>query len=209
MNIRVFFTENWKLLTAAAVAVVLVVGGVGFWKERKSSQEQAASALLFEAQTQAQGPLAQKNISEVEKIFAPLLEKYPRSRAAYEATLQIGDLWMDAGSFAEAVKRYDQAVGMAKDSFSKLLAKYNAAVAKEAAGQYQEAVQSYEEARNTEGSDFLKPEILLAQARCFEALKQVNKAVEIYQEIQKKFADRAYYSGAAAAFEKQLSAGNP
>ena len=47
----------------------------------------------------------------------------------------------------------------------------------------------------------------MAQARCYEALNQGKKAIEIYKTVQEKYSTRAYYSGAASAFEKQLSAG--
>jgi hypothetical protein len=68
-------------------------------------------------------------------------------------------------------------------------------------------VKAYGDALNISGSDFLRPEILMAQARCYEALHQAAKAIEIYKTVQDKYATRSYYSGAASAFEKQLSGG--
>ena len=86
-----------------------------------------------------------------------------------------------------------------------MLSHYTLGVAKETAGKLQEAVAEYEDALKAQGSDALRPEILMAQARCFEALKQPAKAIELYKTVQEKFATRSYYSGAASAFEKQLS----
>jgi len=202
-----FFSANWKLFAGLGVALVVAVAVAGFWSARGKTIEREATNMLYDAQLQAREAVAKKDAAGAEKAFLPLLEKYPHTRAAFEASLQVGDLYMDGGNFAEAVKRYEQASALAGDAFSELLARYNLGIAREQAGQFQEAVASYDAALKMEGSGFLKPEILMAQARCFEALQQVAKAIEVYQRIQKDFADRSFYSGAAAAFEKQLSAG--
>jgi len=203
-----FFAANWKFVVGLLTAVVVVLAVAGFWNHRRQVNEREATNMLYDAQVASRVFVAEKNLPEAEKSFQSLLEKFPKSRAAYEAHLQIGDLLMEAGNPVEAMKRYEQAASIAGDSFSKLLARYNLGIAREQAGQFQEAVASYDDALKMEGSDFLKPEILMAQARCFEALKQVAKAIEIYQAIQKDFANRSYYSGAASAYEKQLSSGS-
>lgn len=203
-----FFAANWKFVAGLLTAVVVVLAVAGFWNHRGQVNEREATNMLYDAQVASRVFVAEKNIAEAEKSFQSLVEKFPKSRATYEAHLQMGDLLMEAGNPAEAMKRYEKAASIAGDSFSKLLARYNLGIAREQAGQYQEAVASYADALTMEGSDFLKPEILMAQARCFEALKQVAKAIEIYQSIQKDFANRSYYSGAASAYEKQLTSGS-
>ena len=56
------------------------------------------------------------------------------------------------------------------------------------------------------------PELVSAQREYaiamqgLEAMKDAPKAIAVYKEIQEKFKDRSYYSGAASAYEKQLSA---
>jgi tetratricopeptide (TPR) repeat protein len=205
-NIAKFFADNWKIILGAIAVVVIGTAGFGLWKDRQSSLDRKASEALFDAQLSAREFIASKNIPEAEKKFSPVFEKFPKSRAAFEAYLLIGDLYMDSGNYAEAEKRYEQADALALDAFSKLLAKYNMGIAKESAGNFQAAVDSYEQALKGGSSDFLKPEILMAKARCLEALKKVNEAIVVYQEVQKQFANRSFYSGAAAAFEKKLSA---
>jgi predicted negative regulator of RcsB-dependent stress response len=205
-NIAKFFADNWVVIAGAVAIVVVGALGFGIWQDRQSSFERKASEALYEAQLQARDSLAAKNISEAEKKFAPVFEKFGKSRAAFEASLLLGDLYMDAGNFPEAEKRYEAALVLAKDAFSKLLAQYNLGIAKESAGNFQAAVASYDQALST-SSDFLRPEILMAKARCLEALQKVTEAVQVYQEVQKKFPNRSFYSGAAAAFEKKLSSG--
>jgi tetratricopeptide (TPR) repeat protein len=197
--------EQWKVV-AAILGVAIVAGaGLGLWNESRARKDRAATNLLYESQISARKALEAKNFEEAEKALFPVVEKFRGTRAAFEAELQMGDLWMDAGKYEKAVAHYRNASGMASDSFSRLLATYTIGIARESEGKCEDAVKAYEEALALQGSDFLKPELMMAQARCFEALKQDKKAIEIYKLVQEKYATRAYYSGAASAYEKQLS----
>ncbi len=198
--------KHWKILAAALGTVLVVLAVVGLWRDMQNRKNREATNFLYEAQTLARKSVEAKQPEEAVKAFASLLEKYPGTRAAFEARLQAGDIWMDAGNFEKAAESYQAAVKDASDSFGKVLSYYTLGVAHETAGKLQEAVNSYDEALKLQGSDFLRPEILMAQARCFEALKQPAKAIEIYKTVQDKFASRSYYSGAASVYEKQLSA---
>lgn len=201
-----FFVDNWKAVAGAIAAVVVLIAGYGIWSESRHAREAKATDALYEAQKSARTLAEQKKATEADAALAKVSEEYSGTRAAYEAALQAGDIFMDAGSYPEAVKRYEQAVSAANDSFSKILARYSVGVAKESAGQFQEAAAAYDDALNTKGSDFLKPEIMMAQARCFEALGQAPKALSIYEQVQKDFAGNSYYSGAAAGFASKLTA---
>jgi tetratricopeptide (TPR) repeat protein len=201
-----FAAEQWKMIASVVGAALVIVALMGVWNEFKSRRDREATSLLFEAQVKARVAMEQKRVEDAEAAYRPLLEKFPTSRAAYEGQLQLGDLWMDKGDYARAISHYEQAARVANDAFSRLLATYTLGVAKESAGKFQEAVADYDTALSSQGSDFLKPEILMAQARCYEEIHQAQKAIEIYKTVQEKFPTRAYYSGAASAFEKQLSA---
>jgi tetratricopeptide (TPR) repeat protein len=190
----------------ALFLVLLGAGAYGAWSEYRASREQKATNLLFELQGKARAFTEQKNAAEVEKVYQPLFQEFPRSRAAFEARLQLGDLLMDGGNFDGAVEQFKQAEDYAQDGFSRLLVQYSQGVAYESAGKWQEAAAAYEKALSVSGVESLRPEILMAQARCYEALDQADKAVALYKAVQEKFANRSYYSGAASAFEKQLSA---
>lgn len=199
-----FFVDNWKAVAGVIGALIVVLAGYGIWNERSQAREAQATNALYEAQKSARELADQKKIPEADAALGKVAEEYSGTRAAFEAAIQAGDLYMDAGTFPQAVQRYDQAANAAKDPFSKVLARYNLGIAKESAGQYQEAVAAYDDALNAKGSDFLKPEILMAQARCYESLGQAPKALAIYQEVQKNYAGNTYYSGAAAGFASKL-----
>jgi len=198
---------NWKLILGLVATLCVVIAVWGIWRERVRSQEKAATNLLFELQEQIKPLIEAKKIKEAEEKFSAVWVKYPSSRASYEAQLQMGDYWMEAASYDSAASLYEKSSKVAKDSFSKILAKYNMAIAVESAGKFQAAALIYEEVQGLQGSDFLKPELMMAQARCLESATNIAKAVEIYQKIQKDFASRTFYSSAAAAFERILTGG--
>lgn len=203
----VSFVQANKKPLAVLLGAILVVAVAGvLWNEARVRRDREATNLLFEAQAKARELGTKKNYAEAAKAFEPVLTKFPGSRAAYEAELQIGDLWMDAGSHEQAAAHYEKAAQAATDGFSEVLARYNLGIAQESGAKYLEAIASYQKALDARGSEFLKPEILMAQARCYEALNQDAKAIELYKTVQEKFASKTYYSGAASAFEKQLTA---
>lgn len=199
--------QQWKVLAGAAGVLVLLLGIVGVWQELQGRRDREATNMLYEAQVTARKHLEAKRPEDAEKAYEGLLSKFKGTRAAFEARLHLGDLWMDSGNYEKAIQHYQSAVDTANDAFSRLLAHYTLGVARESAGKHQEAVASYEEALKIQGSDFLRPEILMAEARCYEALQQPAKAIDLYKQVQEKFASRSYYSGAASAYEKQLSGG--
>lgn len=205
-GLKGFFVSNKKALGAVTLAVFIAVVGVLLWKEGRARKEHEATNMLFDAQAQARPLVAARRFDQAVELYAPLLAKYPKSRAGYEARLLMGDIWMDAENFAEAAKHYEAAAQAASDEFSLVLARYNVGVARESAGEHQAAIASYEAALKAKGSEFLRPEILMAEARCYEALSQNGKAIELYKTVQEKYAAKTYYSGAASAYEKQLSA---
>jgi tetratricopeptide (TPR) repeat protein len=200
-----FIAANIKVLFGIVAAVLLGIGGAALWNEKAQQQSAAASELLFQVQKEAEPLITQKNYPEATKKFSIIAEKFPGSRAHYESELLLGDIWMDAANYQEAVAHYEKAINLGSDSFSKTLASYNAGIASESAGKYQDAVSRYEAALKDKNADFLRPEILMAQARCHEMLNEKDKAIALYQQIQDKFASRTYYSGAASAMEKQLT----
>ncbi len=202
-QIKKFLGDNWKPLAALVVVIAVALGAYGWWSDYSSGRERLATNLLYEAQLKSR--LHPQDFAQAEQAFQPLLEKYPASRAAFEAHLQMGDMRTEAGNYAEAITHYKKAAGIAKDAFAQLLVEYTLGVALESSGNWQEAAVRYEKALSVANTDFLRPELLLAQARCYEALQQPGKAVQIYKQIQEKFATNAYYNGAAAAFEKRLS----
>jgi TolA-binding protein len=169
-----------------------------------ATREKEASELLFQVRVKSEA-LAKTDDKAAADSYDTLIQKYPSSRAAFEAELLAGDIWMAKDKYTEAEKRYSAATEKAQDNFSKLLALYNLGAAQENAGEFDRAVQSYSSAEAVKTSEFMRPELLMSEARCYEALKNIAKATEIYKLIQDKYPAQTFYSGAAAVFLSELS----
>ncbi len=197
--------QNWilinlKWIVSATVILLVGIGAFGVIKERARAKERAASNLLYSVRGAAEKDVNLKNYAKAVEKYQPIFEKFPKSRAAYEANLMIGDIWMDAGDNSKAAAAYETAYTKGPDSFSKFLAKYNQALALEAGKEYAKAEMAYNETLNGNGAEFLRPEILMAKARCLEAQKRFGEARSVYQEIRDKFASNGFYAAAASAF---------
>lgn len=195
-----WFLGNTKGIVIGLVVLIIALGSYGVMKDRERARERKASSLLYSIRKNTEKDINTRSFDAVLAKFQPIFDQFPNSRAAYEAQMMIGDMWMDAGDSEKAAAAYLRGHNMTSDTFSKLLAKYNEALAMEQGKLYEKADAAYNMALNIKGSDFLRPEILMAKARCLEALKRYDEARKLYIELRDKFSDRGFYSNAAAAF---------
>lgn len=192
--------SNIKWLGIAMVALIVALGTYGVVRDRKQTHERQASSLLYTVRKDIQQDINVRAFDKVLAKFQPLFDKYPQTRAAFEAQMVIGDMWMDGGDNEKAAAAYRRGYEMSPDAFSRLLAKYNEALAMEQGKLFAKAENAYNEALGINGSDFLRPEILMAKARCLEAQKRFDEARKLYIELRDKFSDRGFYANAAEAF---------
>ena len=106
--------ENWKLIAGVLVAAIIVIGGVGLWNDHLQTKEIEATNALYDAQKNAKEFVAGKQLDLAEKAYDKLFAQYPNSRAAYEAELQIGDMFADAKNLDKAGEHYEKAAKIAK-----------------------------------------------------------------------------------------------
>ena len=205
-TVKNFFAENLKLLLALLGAILVIAAIVLFFQAKHEAKEREAANALFEMRKMTD-PLTQaKDYKSAAGILETVVEKFPGTRASFEANLMIADCFVDAKLPEKAIPYYTKAASEAPDNFTKVLALYSKGIAEESAGKVSEAVQSLDAAMKTSGSQFLTPEILMAQARSYEAMKNFAKAAEVYKTVEEKFANKSYYSSAAAAFLAKINA---
>ena len=193
---------NFKIIIAGFVAIALAAGLWGLMRSQGMAKERKAANALYDATQKANTLVNEKKFAEAVAVYKELAASFPKTRAGFDAVLRMGDIWSDSGNLEEAIKQYEEAIKTAPDAFSRSLAEYNVGVAYENSGKYAEAAAKYESAMKA--SEAMKPELLLAQARCYEKLGQKPKALELYKTLQEKFANKGYYSGAAAASAARL-----
>ena len=129
----------------------------------------------------ADGVRALKNVAE----------KFSGTRAAFDARLQLGDLYYRHGQADKAVPLYQKAVETSPGPFQKGLALSSLGYALENSGKLSEAVQTFEKAIGL-GEASLKGDLLLAVARCQEGLHDTAKARSTYDQIVSQLPNTEY-----------------
>jgi predicted negative regulator of RcsB-dependent stress response len=197
MNITNFLTTNAKKIAIALGAIVLVLLAIGIvsdWKQRK--QAEAANA-FYDLKNKA---ASESQPATAAGRYVDFAKKYSGTPSGFEAAITAADLYTEAKDYTAALAQYSFAAEHAPDNFTKTLALYNRGVAQENAGKFQDAVASFEQAAKNAESDSLKPELLLSQARAYESLGDSKKAIDLYRSIQDKYSAKPYYANMAAAF---------
>lgn len=201
-----FIEANLKSILISIAGILLVCVAVGLVLEVRGAKEAKAQSALWEAKRNADQLITENKITEAADALSGIASKFSGTHAAFDASLSLGDIYAKQSKFSEAAQQYQLAVNNAPDKFSKMLATYNRGVAEEQGKQCELAIKSYEEAIRLAVGDFLNPELMMAEARCWEQLGDKAKASALYKDIHSKFANKTYYSNAAAVFEQRLAA---
>lgn len=143
-------------------------------KAEEAAADAAAAALSkVDPDTQLKGGVA---------ALAEVAKTYPKSRAGYEASIALGDLYVRHQKPALARPYLEAAVSSAPNKLEKGIALYSLGVALENAGQAADALKAYDQAVSLAGS-LLKADIQLAQARTQEATGAKDKAKATYDQV--------------------------
>ena len=118
-------------------------------------------------------------------------EKFPKTRASFEAQMQLGSLYFDHGQFEKALEWYQKAASTAGDKLDRGTALSSVGYAQENLGKPTEALASFQKAIAV-GETSLKGDLLLAIARCYEGLHDSAKARSIYEQVSKEFTGGDY-----------------
>ena len=186
-------------------ATLVVVVGIGVWaflSARNAKTEQVALDALFKVQLEAKEK--KLNFAQVKEQLETVAKAHPKTRASFEALLNLGDQAVSAKDFDAAISAYTAASEVKVDDFSHVLALYSLGIAQETKENCDAAVQNFDRGLKVKKAQFMRPELLLAKARCLEQLKRYAEADTIYQEMKTEFPENTYYNGAASLFAADL-----
>lgn len=202
-DLNKLIVDNIRTISMAVGGLVIVLALVAGALELKHRKEATAVNALYEARESIE---SKKDADLAAKVaaFTNVVDAHGGTRAAYEALLAIGDLYMDAKDYDAGIAAYDRAVNAATEPFARVLALYNKATAQEIGQKCQEAITSYKVVLTEASAEFLKPEILMAQARCNEQIGDAGAAIALYQQVQDEFSDKAYYANSASVYLEKL-----
>ena len=180
--------------TIALLAVVIVAGGFGFWRNQ---QEDLASAGVGEAMNTYSAPIrtadapvdptilsftsAAERDKQAEQQFDAVANKYPHVAAGKNARYMAGVVALDAGNYASAESNFKQAAEKGGKELSSL-AKMGLASVYEATNRNQDAIKTYNELVNKPTESVSRERAQFALAALYEKVDPVQ-AKKMYDQL--------------------------
>jgi tetratricopeptide (TPR) repeat protein len=131
-------------------------------------------------------------LPETVKQLQKVVQDFDGTRAAHEARLSLGGLYVDHGEAAKALPWFEKAVSSAPNTTERAFALNALGFAQEGAGKFTDAFTSFEKALNAGGAENLKGDLLLNMARVQAAAGDAAKARGVYDRIISEMPDTEY-----------------
>lgn len=176
-----FVKRHATEVTAAAVAVLIVIVGLAFIGQSRAKSEREAGIML----SSVHGALFGGQFQQAEQGYNEIIKRYGSSTAAREAMVSLGNLKFRQGQFDEARQLYARCV---KAGGSNVLVMHSAmsgqAACDEQKGDFTSAGDVYLSiAGKYPKEQYLASEALLSAGRCFTSAGMDDKARGAYQAV--------------------------
>lgn len=130
-------------------------------------------------------PVSQAYATSLAQLTA-IESRYGSTRAAHEARMQLGGLFLKHGAPAQAQEWFERAIRSANSGFEKAAAYAGLATAFENQGKFKEALEPIDRAVN-QGEAALQAELLLQQARLARVSGDAARAKKALQQVITQF----------------------
>ncbi len=165
---ELLLVTHWKLIVAAAIAVVIVIGLVfGLNSCRKAADRKAANVL---------------SAAVTEKQLEQALDQYPDNPAARFARLRLARLYMNAGRFEDAVQQFRLLENSGAPREMLIRIRLDEAYLLENAGKIKEAAEQFDRySRDSSLPAATRAEAGYSAGRLFAEQKMLDKAAASLQ----------------------------
>lgn len=196
-----------KNKTAFIGFIVLIVAGFGSYaayQNYNQKYEDKAQTELFQAErlhaanqgaknftkenSDKNAPPVNIDTTQVEQKLNSVIEEFPKSLAAKQASLLIADIQLEKKDSTKAILALEKGFSNFKGHLVDSMLALKLSNAYEQNSQCDKALPVLEKVYNSKIAE-LKPEALLRQALCEETLGQTEKAKQSYQKLATEFAD--------------------
>lgn len=184
-----WFKENARTLIIAVVSVAVVGSGLFLYRWNQASKRRQSGELLrlgvtlYYQARQAEQPSFDRAIASLGNV----VNSYPGSPVAAQASLYLGHIYYQQGDFQASVGHYSKAASILQDESPFLeLALLDVAYALEANGGYEAAIAAFKRSLALEHG-LLKDRAVVGIGRCYEELGMVSEAIETYSSMLKRF----------------------
>ena len=206
--------QNRRRITAALVAVVVVLAGIGGYLWWQRDREAKAGQRLGEALAIAEAPVAPvattgdqkppagsypseraRNEAALPKLLVAA-EAYPRTSAGLSARYRAAATLVALGRDDEAAKRYQEVIDLAGADMYGRMARLGLAEVKVRQKQYEAAINTYKEL-SLNASDSLPVDgVLMQLGRTYVLAGRTPEAVQTFKRITDEFPTSLYAADA-------------
>ena len=205
-RLTVLVVANRKVAAGAVISVVAVLASVFGYFAWGSKQEANAADLLFKAAGQlavSRGTAEDlKKDEEAVQLLREVTTRYPRTAAAAEATLRLGNRFYALENYDEARAVYQSYLSKnprGRIAFSAGIGMGDTYVAQR---KYDKAVETYLGLINRFPQDPLLPQAYLNLARTYLNMNKTHDAVRLYEKIAETHPNMEWGQNAEAQLRK-------
>jgi len=186
-----FVQRNRNLLLSMLAAVVLLVGGIFFYRYYTQNQEAEAQKYMFRAVAYFEADSLNKalNGDGVNDGLLKIADDYGNTKAGNLAHFYAGVGLLKQGKFDDAISHLKDF--SADDLLLQARAYSLIGDAYLEKNQAAEAAEYYQKAANHEPNKYFTPTYLLKLGIAYEQNKQNDKAIEVYDKIISQYEDAA------------------
>jgi tetratricopeptide (TPR) repeat protein len=171
----------------AAAAVIAGAMGVFFWYEGRQEAEAQKALAGAEKALGIDKPGATPNTDEASKRLSEVAAQYPRTVAAQEALIRLGNFRFDDKKYDDAIAAFSQYLSQFPRGKFRAMAAIGKAYAEEAKGDLEGANKTLNAIVASAPNDPLAGEAYSTLARTYESLKKPEDALRVYGQIAEKF----------------------
>jgi len=185
--------DYWKHLVILILVLVGLGAAAGGLLMVRARMERQAQALLSKADTlfrqatsvpiRRSDPKALERLEGPIKAYREIMERFPKTKSAEEATIRLGNLYYQLERYDEALLTFTDYLNRYPEGRLGFLARLGAGYCYEEKGDFEKASQAYQAALESPSTDPLLPEAYLALARVQVALGKVEEARRFFQKV--------------------------
>ncbi len=177
-NLLVWAETHSRLLTAIAVAIVVIAGGFWFYtKSHEARARNAASALQ-----QAQLAVASGNLALAQSNLEKIVDRYDATRSGKQARLILAEVRYDRGQFSDGIttlqpltKEGDE--GLRANAYNLIGAGY------EAQQKLEDAAKAYQQAAAATPYSIERDQYLASAARALTEGGKLDEAKKLWSQL--------------------------
>lgn len=177
------FLANKKIIAIAVIAIIVIAAVIIGLSMKGSSSKEAASDELSAAYTS----LAQGNQEQGLILLNDIVTKYPKTPAAYQAELFLGDFYAGQGNFNEALRFLLDANANAQPKELRPLALARIIFVWDMRNDFQNAKNLSEEFVKSYPNHFLTKSVYISLARYYAILNDAENVKRVCNEILTRF----------------------